>query len=41
MLRVEKTANVKIISKEKEEKLVMGPRWRPDTRTDWPTDCQS
>jgi hypothetical protein len=26
--------------KEK-EKLVAGPRWAPDTKTDWPTDCQS
>jgi hypothetical protein len=24
--------------KEK-EKLVAGPRWVPDTRTNWPTDC--
>jgi hypothetical protein len=23
------------------EKLVTGPRWAPDTRTDWPTDCRS
>jgi hypothetical protein len=22
------------------EKLVTGPRWAPDTRTDWPTDCR-
>jgi hypothetical protein len=26
--------------KEK-EKLVAGPRWAPDTKTDWPTDCRS
>jgi hypothetical protein len=26
--------------KEK-EKLVTGPRWAPDTKTDWPTDCRS
>jgi hypothetical protein len=26
--------------KEK-EKLVAGPRWVPDTKTDWPTDCRS
>jgi hypothetical protein len=26
--------------KEK-EKLVAGLRWAPDTKTDWPTDCQS
>jgi hypothetical protein len=26
--------------KEK-EKLVAGPRWVPDTKTDWPTDCWS
>jgi hypothetical protein len=26
--------------KEK-EKLVVGPRWAPDTKTDWPTDCRS
>jgi hypothetical protein len=26
--------------KEK-EKLVKGPRWAPDTKTDWPTDCRS
>jgi hypothetical protein len=25
--------------KEK-EKLVTGPRWAPDTKTDWPTDCR-
>jgi hypothetical protein len=24
--------------KEK-EKSVTGPRWAPDTKTDWPTDC--
>jgi hypothetical protein len=23
------------------EKLVVGPRWAPDTKTDWPTDCGS
>jgi hypothetical protein len=23
------------------EKLVAGPRWVPDTKTDWPTDCRS
>jgi hypothetical protein len=22
-------------------KLVAGPRWTPDTKTDWPTDCRS
>jgi hypothetical protein len=21
--------------------LVAGPRWAPDTKTDWPTDCRS
>jgi hypothetical protein len=26
--------------KEK-EKLVTGPRWAPDAKTDWPTDCRS
>jgi hypothetical protein len=26
--------------KEK-EKLVKSPRWAPDTKTDWPTDCRS
>jgi hypothetical protein len=26
--------------KEK-EKLVAGPRWAPDSKTDWPTDCRS
>jgi hypothetical protein len=26
--------------KEK-EKLVTGPRWMPDTKTDWPTDRRS
>jgi hypothetical protein len=26
--------------KEK-EKLVAGPKWVPDTKTDWPTDCRS
>jgi hypothetical protein len=26
--------------KEK-EKLVAVPRWVPDTKTDWPTDCRS
>jgi hypothetical protein len=25
--------------KEK-EKLVLGPRWAPDTKTVWPTDCR-
>jgi hypothetical protein len=32
------------LSKEKfkeKEKLVAGPRWVPDTKTDWPTDCRS
>jgi hypothetical protein len=24
-----------------EEKLVAGPRWVPDTKTDWPTDRRS
>jgi hypothetical protein len=23
------------------EKLVAGPRWEPDTMTDWPIDCRS
>jgi hypothetical protein len=23
------------------ETLVTGPRWAPDTKTDWPTDCRS
>jgi hypothetical protein len=23
------------------EKLVAGPRWTPDTKSDWPTDCRS
>jgi hypothetical protein len=32
---IEKTANVKIISKEVKKKLVTGPRWRPDIWTDW------
>jgi hypothetical protein len=41
VLQIEKTANVMIISKEEKEKLVAGPRLRPDTRTDWLTDCQS
>jgi hypothetical protein len=27
--------------REKGKKLVMGSRWVPDTRTDWPTDCRS
>jgi hypothetical protein len=26
--------------KEK-EKLVAGPKWAPDIKTDWPTDCRS
>jgi hypothetical protein len=26
--------------KEK-EKLVAGPRWAPDNKTDWPIDCRS
>jgi hypothetical protein len=26
--------------KEK-EKLIKGPRWAPDTKTDWPSDCRS
>jgi hypothetical protein len=30
----------KKIFKEK-EKLVAGPRWVPDTKTDWPTDYRS
>jgi hypothetical protein len=38
---LKKTANVKINSKEVKEKFVMGSRWRPDTRTDWQTDCRS
>jgi hypothetical protein len=25
-------------SKKEWEKLVAGPRWVPDTKTDWPTD---
>jgi hypothetical protein len=29
------------ISMEEKEKLVVGPRWQPCIRTDWPTDCQS
>jgi hypothetical protein len=32
------------LSKEnfkEEERLVEGPRWVPDTKTDWPTDCRS
>jgi hypothetical protein len=29
------------INFEKKEKLVAGPRWVPDTKTDWPTDCRS
>jgi hypothetical protein len=28
----------KIIKERKGEKFVAGPRWVPDTRTDWPTD---
>jgi hypothetical protein len=28
-------------SKREREKLVAGPRWVPDTRTDGPTDCRS
>jgi hypothetical protein len=32
---------IKIISKIEKEKLVMGLRWWPGTRTDWPTDRQS
>jgi hypothetical protein len=23
------------------EKLVVGPRWAPDTKSDWPIDCRS
>jgi hypothetical protein len=26
--------------REKGEKLVEGPRWVPDTRTDWLADCR-
>jgi hypothetical protein len=26
---------------KKIEKLVAGPRWAPDTKTDWPTNCRS
>jgi hypothetical protein len=29
---------LKIMSTEEREKLVAVPRWRPDTRTDWPND---
>jgi hypothetical protein len=32
------------LSKEKfkeKEKMVAGPTWVPDTKTDWPTDCRS
>jgi hypothetical protein len=29
------------IQKIERKKLVAGPRWVPDTKTDWPTDCQS
>jgi hypothetical protein len=29
------------LSKKEGEKLVMGPRWVPDTKTNWPTDCRS
>jgi hypothetical protein len=29
------------IVKERREKLVAGPRWEPDSRTERPTDCQS
>jgi hypothetical protein len=25
----------------KKIKLVKGPRWAPDTKTDWPSDCRS
>jgi hypothetical protein len=28
-------------SKREWEKLVAGPRWVRDTKTDWPTDCRS
>jgi hypothetical protein len=30
--------NKPLLSKEN---LVSGPRWVPDTNTDWPTDCRS
>jgi hypothetical protein len=29
------------LSKEEKEKLVADPKWVPDTKTDWPTDCRS
>jgi hypothetical protein len=35
-----KPASVKKNFKEK-EKLVAGPRWVLDTKTDWPSDCRS
>jgi hypothetical protein len=39
-LQSNKPATSKENFKEK-EKLVAGPRWVPDTKTDWPTDCRS
>jgi hypothetical protein len=38
---IEEMTYVKIFSKEEKEKLVPGPRWRPDTRRDWLIDCWS
>jgi hypothetical protein len=37
----QQTRNCLKVITEKGEKLVAGPRWVPDTRTDWPTDCRS
>jgi hypothetical protein len=38
---VKKSQNVKITSKDLQEKLVACPRWRLDTRTNRPTDRRS
>jgi hypothetical protein len=32
---------LKVFSMKVKENLVVGPKWWPDTRTDWPTDSRS
>jgi hypothetical protein len=36
-----KPATVRKKNFKEKEKLVAGPRWVPDTKADWPTDCRS
>jgi hypothetical protein len=40
-LQNNKPATVYKENVKEKEKLVAGPRWVPDTKTDWPTDCRS